>query len=208
MFDQCLVTFVLPFSSLILRRDMLQRLTLLSESFKWHRSGDHRAKHLVHAGFTLLELLVVMIIIAIITVVVIVSWSAYWNPERRLRLMIENTRSVVRAARLRAILQPAVLALVLTPTGYRFYTYHQDHSLHKGTWQPLHQDYLSYDKAYTGAQSVRIITENRGSILGVEGHLSSQTTVMRPAVIFWPSGRVTHFTLLVTYGHKNYQFDM
>ena len=175
-----------------------------------HTKPNSQAK-----GFTLLELLVVLLILSIITAVAVMSFR-HFGSARRLRLMVENTQSVVLAARLRAMLQPAVLALVTTPTGYRFYSYWHDNKTGTGAWKPLRQDDLSNRTAYAGARTIRIqsaLTQKKKSgiwsvSLPSDFSFGHPPPHIHPAVLFLPDGQVTLFVLTVSDAKQHYRLSV
>lgn len=91
-------------------------------------------------GFTLIEILVVVIIIALATTFVFLNLGNR-SDHHRIAAFAEHLSELIPIAQQTAILQPAVLALQITPKQYRWLQYVQNIESH-GQWQPIITDTL------------------------------------------------------------------
>ena len=141
------------------------------------------------SGFTLIELLVVLLIIAIITAIAVLSFHDFGG-ARRTKLIFQKIQWVVSAAQDRALLQPAVLGLVVTNKGYVFYRYVQNDRLGIKKWLRLKEDTLSDPSAFSYFPNWKI-TVAKHSLTDWPGHI-------QPIIVFLPDGEFTPFRLTVT----------
>ncbi len=136
-------------------------------------------------GFTLIEVLVVLVIVAIITAVAVMAFGDFGR-GRNEKIRAETFGRMVRAAQSQAILMPAVLGLIITPKGYKFYQWVSNQK--KPKWIPLSETVLSRPNAFADWFDVHV--------KGIAHYDPvDDSSGKHPAIIFLPSGYVTAFDL-------------
>lgn len=145
-------------------------------------------------GFTLIEILVVLVIISIIAAISIYAFGDFGR-GRREKIVADLIQRVIPVARQQAILQPAILGLKFTNTGFRFYRFWIDSAEQEGRWINLRDDQLSRSRAFNS--QVRVELEE---IKGLHANVFDINSKDHPRIIFLPSGYVTPFRLAVKGG--------
>lgn len=141
------------------------------------------------AGFTLIELLVVIFIISIVTSVALLSVGH--NENRQLESFANELAQRVTLAEEQAMLQPAVLGLILDESSYQFAAYSPAVGDKKPTWTPIQDKIL-------GQHPIP-----RDIELGVEvggKHFTKtdeEETTKDPQVIISTNGDLTPFTIYI-----------
>lgn len=140
-------------------------------------------------AFSLIELLVVLLIISIVTAIAVIAFRDFGR-GRRDKLALKQFYNVMSLAQQRAILQPAVLGLVLTKNGYVFYRYWQDDHAKTAGWKRLSEDHLSKLSGFLSDITIKLDTK-------YVAFSPKTASSVSPKIIFLPSGDVTPFTVTV-----------
>lgn len=87
-------------------------------------------------GFTLIEILVVLFIISIVTTVALLS--VRWNENKQIEAFANEVTQTLSLVVEQAMLQPAVLGVILNGETLRFVRLEPPHGTHKkASWVPL-----------------------------------------------------------------------
>jgi general secretion pathway protein H len=145
--------------------------------------------HLTNA-FTLIEILVVLVIVAIILTVAIMAFGDF-GQSRKQHLAVLQLEQTMLAAQAQAILQPAVLGLAFSKTGYTYSRYWLNPKTHKPEWIALHNDVFSQPHAFPTATSIKL------------SHVKSITKAANtPLIDFLPNGTITRFNVTIAFADK------
>jgi general secretion pathway protein H len=148
--------------------------------------GKQRSRH---GGYTLIEILIVMLIISIVGVASLLTISA--NKNSRLETYAKQLSNLITLAQQQAMLEPAVLGLMIQKQTLTFYEYQQAiDAKHKSTWVPLTDTVL---------KPHRIPKEIELQLRIAEQSVSTQSP--DPQLVISSSGDVTPFHIYV--GEKN-----
>lgn len=156
------------------------------------------------AAFTLIEILIVLVIVTIVTMIAVLKFGGA-NQGRQLKTAALRIKQVLVVAQTKAILQPAILGLVVTDRGYQFMRFVvTDTNKSAGQWQQVADDRLSQAELPGGIQ-VSLDVHANHSLLASSG-LADNT----PHVVFYPSGQVTPFQLTLSHlsVNKRYQINV
>jgi general secretion pathway protein H len=100
----------------------------------WMRNPDRLLR--IDAGYTLIEILIVMLIISIVGAVSLLTVSA--NKNSQLETYSRQLTNLITLAEQQAMLQPAVLGLLVEDQTLRFYQFRAAVDVaHKSAWVPV-----------------------------------------------------------------------
>lgn len=155
-----------------------------------------------HAGFTLLELLLVMTIIGILAATVTLAVSDA-GARQRVQTEAERVALAVELARTEALTRNEIWGLSVGPTGYAFQTYDPD----AGTWQDLDEPPFGPRRAEDGLRfAVRAeLGQPRQADEDGDGappFLASEDddAAEFPSIAILPGGEITPFEVVVASG--------
>ena len=162
-----------------------------------------------HAGFTLLELLLVMTIIGILAGTVTLAMSDM-GQRQRVQTEAERVALAIELARTEALTRNEIWGLAVSPTGYAFQTYDSTddswHVLEDAPFQPrVAEDGLSF--AVRANLGRRGNAEENGD--GAPSSLASvlapadddaRSTAELPSIAILPGGEITPFEVVVSSG--------
>lgn len=141
-----------------------------------------------HAGFSLLELLVVVTIIAILAGAAVLSLGTL-GADREVQREAERLQSVVDLLTEEAVLESRDYGLLFTAVGYRFYVYDYQ-SL---TWLPPTGDSLLRAHELTPPLQLALELEDREVTLAQDFDTVDRAEQPEPQVVVYSSGEVTPF---------------
>ncbi|MQM40149.1 hypothetical protein KBTX_04195 [wastewater metagenome] len=133
-------------------------------------------------GFTLLEMLVVLVIIGIVLSLALIRMGGGEGTAGR---SAERLLAHLELAGQESVLSGTPIALVTTETGYRFARATPD------GWVALSGDTVLADTTLPARTSLALAPDDDGPAPGAE-------TPTGPAVVLYPSGEISPFTLVVT----------
>ncbi|MES9901050.1 MAG: type II secretion system minor pseudopilin GspH [Sedimenticola sp.] len=136
------------------------------------------------SGFTLIEIMVVVVIIGVMLSLASLSLSG----DRREDLLREEARrlhALIGLARDDAIVNLHSVGFSVSENSYRFLL------KKKGLWQPFAADQVFKQRSLSHGMGLNLEVE------GVEVVDGVKTVKLLPAVVFWSSGEVTPFSLLL-----------
>lgn len=140
-----------------------------------------------HAGFTLLELLIVIFIIGIATTVISLRSSGQ-HGYRELQSFAEILKAQMQVAREQAIVQMSVIGLTFQSNNYEFYQYNK---MAEQQWMPL-ANTDNFWKIYSIPTFIQLdFLQNETNNF----NKNSSKQIQTPQIIFSPSGEITPFTL-------------
>jgi len=145
-----------------------------------------------HAGFSLLELLIVVAIIGLLVGAVTLSWGTLGN-DREIEQEANRLRGVVDVLQEEALMQTRDYGLMFTETGYRFYVY--DHG--ELEWVLPPGDRLLEPHTLAPQLSLTLTLDGRDIPL-VPDFDSQDIENPEPQVMLLSSGEVTPFTVEIT----------
>lgn len=155
-----------------------------------------------HAGFTLLELLLVMTIIGILAGTVTLAMSDA-GARQRVQTEAERVALAIELARTEALTRNEIWGLSVSPAGYAFHTYDPD----AGTWQVLDETPFGPRRAEDGLRfAVRAeLGQPRQADEDGEGTRSflaseDDDAAEFPSIAILPGGEITPFEVVVTSG--------
>lgn len=145
------------------------------------------------SAFTLIELLVVLVIVAIILTVAVMAFGDF-GQSRKQRLAVLQLEQTIKAAQTQAILQPAILGLSFTETGYFYQRYWYNPQTRQYQWRPLRDDALSQPQAFP---SDTVITMNHIKTK----QLKKNKKATYPLIYFQPNGTITPFKITIKFSN-------
>jgi general secretion pathway protein H len=151
-------------------------------------SRSHPA-HRAHAGFSLLELLVVVLIIGLIVQAVTLSIGALGN-DRQLEEEAGRLRSVIDLLHEEALMQSRDYGLMFTETGYRFYVF----DYQELAWVVPQTDRLLEQHMLRPLLGMSLVLDGRDVPLDPDFE-SQDVENPEPQVMLLSSGEVTPFTI-------------
>lgn len=141
-----------------------------------------------HAGFTLIEVLIVVLIISIVTSVGVLTISR--NTNKEVELFAKEFTQVIKMAEEQAMLQPAELGLVIKEETYQFVEMQKTKDGKASQWSPLDDNVLGVH-AIPGHVEVRIATQ------GSQSKDDNENAQKQPQIVISTNGGVTPFTIYV-----------
>ena len=155
--------------------------------------------HPLQQGFSLIEILVVMVIIGIILSFVIVAFGDF-GASRRAAMTSEHLASLMKYARIKAIIGADTYGVDIKQDGYIFYRFESSEKTPYGEWKKLERDHIFKSNSFP--ESLKI-------------SLNIKTSPTQPEIIIKPSGHITPFTLtfdvhgdlFIIKGHLNGQIE-
>jgi general secretion pathway protein H len=154
-------------------------------------TGIYRSRpaHRAHAGFSLLELLVVVLIIGLIVQAVTLSMGALGN-DRQLEEEAGRLRSVIDLLHEEALMQSRDYGVMFTSTGYRFYVY----DYQELEWVLPQTDRLLQQHTLRPQLAMSLVLDGRDVTL--EPNFEAQDVEnAEPQIMLLSSGEVTPFTI-------------
>lgn len=146
----------------------------------------------LHAGFTLVEVLVTLFVVAMIAGIVVISLGGDDRQEVVDREALRLAR-LLELAREEAILGGEEWGFALTPESYRFLRLDED----ANRWREVREQPFAAHEL-PEALSLRLSLADRGRIDGRETRaLTRNRGGARPALLLLSSGEMTPFSLLV-----------
>jgi general secretion pathway protein H len=136
-----------------------------------------------HEGFTLIELIIVIVIIGIISTVILLR-TGTMRFERKVTVFAEQLQSFIQVCQQQAILQPAVIGVVILPNSYQAYYFSNDH---QPRWRAL-AEHDSFWQARSVPSDVFLQVSSSAPMSG---------SVITPQVVIQSSGDFTPFTISV-----------
>lgn len=136
-------------------------------------------------GFTLVEIIVVITIIAIITSFLILRTGTV-RFERKVTVFAEQLQSFIQVCQQQAILQPAVIGIVIQTDAYQAYYFSNERELR---WRPL----AEHDSFWQSRSVPNDI------FLRVTSSAPMNASMVTPKVVIQSSGDFTPFTIDVGY---------
>lgn len=137
------------------------------------------------SGFTLIEIIVVITIIAIITSVIILRTGTL-RFERKVTVFAEQLQSFIQVCQQQAILQPAVIGIVIQTDRYQAYYFSNER---QPRWRPL----AEHDSFWQSRPVPNDI------FLQVTTTAPMSVSMITPQVVIQSSGDFTPFTIDVGY---------
>jgi general secretion pathway protein H len=146
-----------------------------------------------HAGYTLIEILIVMLIISIVGAVSLLTVSA--NKNSQLENFSKQLTNLITLAEQQAMLQPAVLGLLIQNQTLRFYQFQAaPDQYHKSAWVPL-------DDPVLRARKIPKNIEVQLTFPGSPDAAPDAETTHNPQLIISTNGDLTPFIIYL--GEKN-----
>lgn len=144
-----------------------------------------------YAGYTLLELVIVIFIIGLVSAVILLRTGTV-RFDRKVSVFAEQLSSFIQVCQQQAILQPAVIGVIIRPDHYEAYYFSENESLSQNamsTWQSLGvQD--SFWKI-RGVPSDIALSVNSSAPLNISG--------LAPQIVVQPSGDFSAFSIDIGY---------
>jgi prepilin-type N-terminal cleavage/methylation domain-containing protein len=136
-------------------------------------------------GYTLLELVVVIFIIGLISAVILLrSGTVRFN--RKVAVFAQQLQSFIQVCQQQAILQPALIGVMVQANNYQAYYFSQDQPPH---WQAL----ASRDSFWQPRQVPTDI------VLRLSIAVPNNASGIAPQIVIQPSGDFTPFTIDIGY---------
>ncbi len=136
-------------------------------------------------GFTLLEIIVVVTIIAIISSIIMLRAGTI-RFHRKVMVFAEQLQSFIQVCQQQAILQPAVIGIIIQPTSYQAYYFSNEK---QSQWKVLSERDSFWQS--------RLIPED--VFLQVSTSAPMSTTLISPQIVIQSNGNFTPFTIDVGY---------
>jgi general secretion pathway protein H len=144
-----------------------------------------------HAGFSLLELLIVVVIIGLLAGAVTLSMGSLGN-DRELEEETRRLRGVMDLLHEESLMQSRDYGVMFTTTGYRFYVY----DYQQLTWVVPQADRLLEQHTLSPQLSLTLVLDGRNVPLLREFE-QQDVENPEPQVMLLASGEVTPFTIQV-----------
>lgn len=141
------------------------------------------------SGYTLLEILVVLVIISIVAGMAVLTIGH--NERREMQAFARDLEQTLTLAEEQALLQPAMLGLMLTTQSFGFYEYRKKDT--EFSWRPITDRELGPHPIPKGLELRLTINDH---ILPLES-----TEAKTPTLFVSTNGTITPFVLLI--GKKN-----
>lgn len=148
-----------------------------------------RPRRRSHAGFSLLELLVVVVIIGLLAQAVTLSMGALGS-DRELQEETSRLRSVIDLLHEEALMQSRDYGVMFTETGYRFYVF----DYQELEWVVPAADRLLEQHSLSPQLTLTLVLDGRNVPL-LPDFDSQEIENPEPQVMLLASGEVTPFTL-------------
>ena len=139
-----------------------------------------------HAGFTLIEILIVMLIISIVSGVALLS--VHDNPDARMRTLAKELVNAFNLAQTEAMLEPAVLGFNNTASSYEFYRYAENDTKHP--WHAMTEPVFAKHAIPRGFK-LQIKIQNHAA------SATDEADTENPNLIISSSGDMTPFIILI-----------
>lgn len=141
------------------------------------------------SGFTLVEILVVIFIISIVTSVALLTIGR--NDNKKIESFTNQLNQIMSLAEERAMLQPAVLGLVIEDNSFHFASLNSATVNKNNTWKSL-------DDKQLGAHEIPDDIELRLQVAGKKTSDQEDDEVKQgPQIIISTNGDITPFTLYI-----------
>jgi general secretion pathway protein H len=138
-----------------------------------------------HRGYTLIELIIVILIIGLISAVILLRSGAV-RFERKVTVFAEQLQSFIQVCQQQAILQPALIGIMIQADDYQAYYFSDEEPPH---WQSL----ATRDSFW----QIRSVPKD------IDLHLSSlnsqKTGGFAPQIVIQSNGDLTPFTIDIGY---------
>ena len=134
-------------------------------------------------GFTLIELLIVMVIISIASTSIVVKSGHYYLMNKSADTVARELTALMQLARQQAVFSSSTLGLQLEGNRYHFLKLTNNH------WEDLSKTDLFWRE--------QVIPDNVMFNLQVEQPNAQQQNGIAPPIIFYSSGEVTPFHLII-----------
>lgn len=161
----------------------MRRLFVGSQPFDKQSVSHHAQK-----GFSLIEIMVVMVIVGIIISFVIMSFGDFGG-ARRAKMSSNHLASLIKLARINAIVGEETFGLDITSSGYRFYELTTTPNKTVGQWQSLNRSHIFRNAPFPPNTTV--------DINGLKSNGS-------PNIIITSTGRITPFSFTLSSGTDKY----
>lgn len=138
-------------------------------------------------GFTLIELLVVLFIISIVTATALLSIGH--NQGKRLETFANDLAQLISLTQEQALLQPAVLGLLIKENSLQFMIYQPLPNQKTSTWQVFDDNVLK-SRAIPNGISVRLQEKSSDE--------SEDDNNQTPQIVFSTNGDVSPFILYIS----------
>lgn len=139
-------------------------------------------------GFTLIEILIVIVIASIMATLATLSINAYVN-ARQVQSVADELNLKMTLAERQALLQPAVIGLVIQPHAYEFYQFVTLPHQQTGHWQKISGNRLFVTKTLSNY----VVLQVKSTV--VEKNTDKDIKTLQPQIMFLPTGEITAFVL-------------
>lgn len=139
-----------------------------------------------HAGFTLIEILIVMLIISIVGGVAMLSIS--FNQNTHYKNLARQISTLLTLGEEQALLQANVYGLAFTNKTYQFYQFDSENK--KAPWHPVTEGPLGPHNIPAGIQ---ITVKVHDKIIA----LDKKAETIKPQLILSTDGEIIPFTILI-----------
>lgn len=148
------------------------------------------------AGYTLIEILIVIVIISIVSTVALLSLGR--NKNRRIETLANQLTQMLTLAEEQALLQPAVLGLLINERSFVFLTYQASLNSKNMIWVPSDERSLQRHVIPDGIE-IRVISSNTEDDSQLEAPATSagDNPILKPQVVISPNGDLTPFTISI-----------
>lgn len=154
----------------------------------------------ISIGFTLIELLVVVLIISIVVTTALLTMRRFMH-DQQVETAAKELATIIPVAQQQAILQPAVIGLKVNTDNYAFYRFIINSKNNTGSWQLIARDRVLTNKILPAKVKLAITMQGR-DLLTVDKN--NQT----PQVIFFPSGDMTPFTIMIGVNEQSAAYSL
>ena len=141
-------------------------------------------------GFTLLEIMVVLVIISVILTFTTLSLGD-GGQLRRIEKTSQRLQAVIQLAQQEAIIKGSELGLVITTESYQFVRFTGQ------TWETLHHDSIFNKHLFPLNTQLFLTVEGEEMSIFKESKKTTPSTKNAPHLIFFSSGEITPFTLIL-----------